>query len=109
MLETYEFPNSGTLFTFFVLAAAIGTASFTIARAKVFESFRDWVEGKSEWFGNLFHCPYCVSHWLAWGAVAIYRPSLLGLWWPLDLFVTALAMVAVSMGFVWLIRKSLGA
>lgn len=57
----------------------------------------------SSWLGDLVGCPYCVSHWLTAAAVLIYRPRLVELWCPLDLLVTALAMVAftaVVVGFI---------
>jgi len=93
--------------TALVLAISIGAVAFTITRTKISEPFRKWVKLKNTWLGNLFGCPYCLSHWLAFGAVMIYRPTLVDLWLPLDLLVTAMAMVAFAMFVAGLLSKSL--
>lgn len=80
---------------FVVLALAVAAASFTIARTKITEPLRKKL-GTTSWFGKLINCPYCVSHWLSFGAVGIYRVRLVDQLYVLDLLVTAMAMVAVS-------------
>jgi len=65
-------------------------------------------EAMRSWFGDLFDCPYCVGHWLCWGATAIYRPRLVTLWLPLDLLVTSFVMIAaaaVVSGLIGLARR----
>jgi hypothetical protein len=32
---------------------------------------------QSLWLGKLFTCPYCMSHWVALGAMLVYRPRMI--------------------------------
>ena len=57
-----------------ILAVACASISLTVTRAEIFEPLRARIEKRSEWFGTLFGCPYCFSHWLAAGVVAIFQP-----------------------------------
>lgn len=97
--------------TAIVLALAIAAVACTVSLAKISAPVRVWVarrDGRAwEWIGQLLGCPYCVTHWLAIGATAIYRPRLVDLWLPLDLLVTAFAIVAISMVFVLVVRRTL--
>lgn len=89
-----------------VLALSIASVAFTISRTKVTEGLRLWVMEKNTWLGGLVKCPYCLSHWLTFGAVIIYRPRLVELFWPLDLLVSAMAMVTVTAFFVGVIARA---
>lgn len=93
--------------TFFALAFSVSAVSFTIARTKVSEPLRTWVAKKNTWLGNLITCPYCVSHWLSFAAVGIYRPYLVQQVQPFDFLVTAMAMVAVSCIVTGLITQAI--
>lgn len=93
--------------TCLVLAVAVAAASFTIARTKVTAPFRAAVLKRSKWFGALVSCPYCVSHWLAAGAVAIYRPRPVELWTPVDVAVAWIFTVAVSAAVVGVIGQAI--
>ena len=54
-----------------VLAAglAAGTVALTVSRGRPFAIFRAYY-GPETWFGGLIHCPWCLSHWAAFGLVA---------------------------------------
>jgi len=81
--------------TALVLAFAIAAVSLTITKTKVSKPFRLWVKSRNAWAGELFSCPYCLSHWITWVAVAVYRPRLLHSGVAiLDYFVSAMAIVA---------------
>ncbi len=79
------------------LALAVSACSMTLTKAKVFKGAREWVGTWSRWLYGLATCPYCMSHWLAFAAVAAYRPRpvrsgvLL-----LDLAVAAFAIIALA-------------
>lgn len=120
-----------------VLAPAVGAAAFTIARTKVTAPFRDWAAkpyrrwekadaqaraanpavsvGKSSrvkasyWVSSLVGCPYCLSHWLSWAAVAVYRPRLVHQWLPLDLFASSWPIIAAAMLTAGLLAKAMKA
>lgn len=80
-----------------VLALAVAVVSITATKAKVSKPLRDRIKSRNAWVGELVSCPYCFSHWLALGAVIIYRPVLVSSGFlPLDLVVAAMAMVAAS-------------
>lgn len=115
------------------LAPAVGAAAFTVARTKVTEPFRArvgrahtrWVPpsrdlnapashpplrvSASKWLSTLVGCPYCLSHWLSWGAVAIYRPRLVHAWLPLDLFTSSWPVIAGAMLTAGLLAKAMKA
>lgn len=122
-----------------VLAPAVGAAAFTVARTKVTEPFRAWVAAAharwvrentpakqappapldattaplpvqaSRWLSTLVGCPYCLSHWLSWGSVAIYRPRLVHAWLPLDLFTSSWPVIAGAMLTAGLLAKAMKA
>lgn len=86
-----------TLVTVVALALAVSACSMTITKAKVFKGLRAAIEQRSTWLGGLLKCPYCTSHWLAVGAVVIYRPHPVDCGFlALDLAVAALAIVALA-------------
>lgn len=79
------------------LALASSAVSVTVTKAKIFAGLRELIGTKNAWLGELVSCPYCFSHWLAFAATAIYRPVLVDSgFWPLDLAVTAMVMVALA-------------
>jgi hypothetical protein len=107
-----------------VLALAVASAAATLTKAKVSRPLRDWLDRRAYpdpadrtkrnrvWYfvNEAFTCPYCLSHWLALGAVAIYRPILVSCgFWPVDLLVSAMAIVTLSAWFVGLIFRGLSA
>lgn len=51
---------------FAIIAASIASAaiSFTVTMSAIFANFRDWVESKSKFFGDLTQCPYCFGHYV---------------------------------------------
>lgn len=87
------------------LALAIAAISMTTAKASIFRPLRLKVEDRNEWLGELVKCPYCTSHWLAFGAEAIYQPRLVHSGVALlDYALSAMAMVALAtifFGLIW--------
>jgi len=79
-----------------ILALATATISQTSARAKITAPMREWVQGKNAWLGELAACPYCTSHWVAFGLVLIYQPRWLHRFLPLDLVIATFAIVALA-------------
>lgn len=112
-----------------VLAPAVGAAAFTVARTKVTEPFRarvgrahtQWAKDNppasnpplrvaaSKWLATLVGCPYCLSHWMSWGAVAVYQPRLVHAWLPLDLFTSSWPIIAGAMLTAGLLAKAMKA
>lgn len=94
-----------------VLGLATGAGAWTATRAKVSAFIRVWLAQRKgtgwKWVFDLSACPYCASHWMAFAAVAIWRPWIVTGWLPLRFLVTSFAMVAVSSAVVLVIRKAL--
>lgn len=86
------------VFLSFVTAAI----AFTVAEMKIFRSLREWVTGKSAFFGELISCGFCLGIWIAFALVAVYKPRLFDAWPPLDYFLTALAIGWLS-GLQWIL------
>jgi hypothetical protein len=68
-----------SIITFITLGIACGTMSYTIAKGSIFNWFRDWFFHRStNGFYNFIHelvsCPYCLSHWVSFVFVCIWRP-----------------------------------
>ncbi len=82
------------------LSMANAAMAFTVTETKLFHRFREWIEGKNSFLGELVSCGYCFGHWSAFLLVAIYQPRLFERWWPLDYFLTALVIAWLS-GFQW--------
>lgn len=73
------------------IALAASALSITIARAKATQGLRDWVQDRSELFGHLMNCPYCLSHWAA--IALVFLLPFKGWAW---LFVDIFAIVAIA-------------
>ncbi len=65
------------IFEWIVLSVIVWTVSTTISRARVFRPLRSWVKGRSDFFGEGVSCQYCISHWVAFTLILIYRPHIL--------------------------------
>lgn len=92
------------------LALAIGALCFITSQSKISRAPRVWIasrKGKvSRWISDLAACPVCTATWMALAATAVYRPLLVHEWWPLDYFVTALAITGVAMLPVLVIKQA---
>jgi hypothetical protein len=60
------------------LSLAVGAVSVTVSKTKACGPLRRLAARGGGWLRDLVHCPYCLSHWLALAAVAIYRPRVTG-------------------------------
>lgn len=89
------------------LALAVSAVSVTVTKTKIFQPVRRWTKKRSPWAGALLSCPYCLSHWLAFVAVPIYRPQLVSSGFlPLDLLVSVMVIVALAAFFSGLILRA---
>ncbi len=90
---------SETIAQLLIIALAVSAASMTITQTAIFHWLRDteWFAGRLYWIHYLVHCPYCLSHSLAFAACAIYRPSL---WLPLEGFAVVCLSTIFSLA-IW--------
>lgn len=80
------------------LSAAIAAMSFTIAKTPVFQPLKDWLLPDHGYIRHGFDCPYCVSHWLAFAATAIYQPKpFSGQWYDLLFVPFVMVLLAAPM------------
>jgi len=95
------------MFTILGLVLATATTTLTLARARIFKPFRDWVSGRSEFWGDLVNCTYCTSHWVAffYAAIGARRvadhlgmSNVLLVW-----LVLSMSLVALSAPVQWLV------
>jgi hypothetical protein len=54
-----------------VVAAVVMGMAHTVAKERIFAPLRERLGGKRTWFGYLASCPYCASHWIAFGVVPL--------------------------------------
>ena len=93
-----------------ILALAVSTVSMTATKAKISKPLRERITSQSKWLGELVSCPYCFSHWASIVAVAVVQPRPVSTgFWPVDLAISALAIVALAAFSCGLIYKAIAA
>jgi len=98
-----------SLIDFLFLALATASIALTITKAVIFEPMRDWIGDRSDFFGELFSCPYCMSHWVSFGFIAYYQPRLVSSQYLIaDLFTSAFALITLSSLFAALVFRLFG-
>ncbi|WP_215800530.1 DUF1360 domain-containing protein [Pantoea dispersa] len=81
------------------LAIVLASASIamTMTQTELFAGLRAWTARKHASLGHLFHCFYCLSHWVVFAAMLIYHPTLLNSGWPLvDWIMTAFITLTLT-------------
>lgn len=78
-----------------ILGLAVSAMSVTLSMSALCQGLRDWMADRHRWLGKLFRCPYCLSHWLALGAVLWCRPS-----WAFVIDTFAVVAIAGGASFV---------
>jgi hypothetical protein len=94
-----------------VLSVAVGALAFIVSVSKISRPARIWMATDHDgpwwrWVNDLVNCPFCLSVWMGLAAAAVYRPRLLGYYWPLGYLGTALAISGASMLTVLVIRRA---
>lgn len=98
--------NTEGIVSLVVLACSVSAVSLTITKAKVFEWLRN-VMAKWKYPGELFKCSYCMSHWVSFILVAVYRPVVIrSPFWILDLAVSAFMVVSMATMISWLVYNA---
>lgn len=79
------------------LGITIGVMATTLCWPKVFKPLRAWARRKNDTLGDFLCCPYCVSHWLSFAAVILYKPVVVHSSIPLvDWWVSAMLLVFIA-------------
>lgn len=97
MQSFFETPIIDSLWTCIVLSFAAASISFTITQTELFVPIRNIANKIGHMTGYLFHCFYCMSHWVIIAGVLIYQPTIIdsGFFW-IDLMVTGFFTVTVT-------------
>ncbi|HKJ66543.1 MAG TPA: DUF1360 domain-containing protein [bacterium] len=88
--------------TVLYLSLVTASISFTVTETRLLKPYREWMERRSGWIGELFGCGYCLGHWVAFLLVAVYQPRLFQSYLLLDYFLTALVIAWIG-GFQWVV------
>lgn len=88
------------LLEFFMTSIAVATASVTLTRSSIFTHVRLYIAKGSSFFGDLFHCPYCMAHWLAFCCVLYEKYRIMD-----SVFMSWLALVGTSAVVIGIITK----
>lgn len=80
-----------------VIAVASASISTTITLTELFVPVRNLANKCGHMIGYLFQCFYCMSHWIAILAVAIYQPILIkSEFYLIDLTVSVFFTITIS-------------
>jgi len=93
------------LLPFIFLGICCGVISYTLTKGSIFGPLRLWLIDHSLFFGKLLQCPYCTSHWVAFGAMLLFHPRMVGgpVW--ADYIATGFALTGLSALFAASIFK----
>lgn len=94
---------SSDFLTVLYLSIATGAISMTVAKAKIFAPVRAFVTQHTAFIGGGLSCPYCVSHWVAFFFVCLYRPYLVHGYFVVDFVVSMMVIVALASATSWVI------
>jgi hypothetical protein len=102
-----------TIVVMFFLSSVVATISMTVCRSAIFKPLRTYLEELSPFWGGLFKCTYCFSHWVsaifsfcwiyainAGGTASFGQFVVAGVTWAL----VTLSMVCIASGFAYIIR-----
>ncbi len=76
MNEVLTASTLASLWVCFVIAIASSSISITVTQTELFAPWRAWTDKVHYKLGYLFSCFYCLSHWVVFLGVAVYRPVL---------------------------------
>lgn len=106
MNEILTSPAAQGLWTCLVLAIASASVSITLTQTELFAPLRAAAHKAGHMIGHLFHCFYCISHWVVIAGVAVYRPVIISSGAPIiDWTVSAFFTIALSALFSGVIFK----
>lgn len=86
-------------------AIAIAAVSMTVTKATLFKGVREKLK-PIRFFGGLFACPYCFSHWMSALVAWVFGLKLTPAHPALDFLLVTFVLVVMSAPFAWVIFKS---
>lgn len=86
-------------------AIAIAAVSMTITKATLFKGMREKIK-PIPFFGGLFACPYCFSHWMSALVTWVFSLKLTSAHPVLDFLLVTFVLVVMAAPFAWVIFRS---
>lgn len=83
------------------ISFAVASISYTISKSSIFYRFRYFIKNHSDFFGELFSCPYCLSHWISFFFCLNFYPL------NVSFIVSVCAIVTLSIILVGFIQRAL--
>lgn len=106
MTELFTSPAAQGLWTCVVLAIASAAVAITITQTEMFAPLRAAANKAGHQIGHLFHCFYCISHWIVIAGIIAYRPVLISSGAPIiDWIVSTFFTIAISALFSGMIFR----
>lgn len=90
------------------LSVIVWVVSTSLARARAFRPFRQWVRSKSAYVGEGVSCQFCISHWIAFVVVLLVRPTFLTLGRSVGFYGYFLTHSFALIGLAALIARTIG-
>ena len=60
------------LYYLVIISMVVSVIALTVTKTKVFKPLRVLIKTKSEFFGELFSCPFCFSFYPSFGLTLLY-------------------------------------
>jgi hypothetical protein len=95
-----------SLLKLFEVGLAGATINIVVTRSTLFAKLRDWLDGKSEFFGDLVHCTLCFGVWTGLFLALVLDLRLFGCFGLLDWFFSGIASVTLIVPFTWIIYET---
>lgn len=93
----FELPVLRALWSCIVISFAAASISFTITQTELFLPVRNLAHKAGHMMGYLFHCFYCMSHWVVFAGILIYRPVLINSGFiVVDLIITTFFTITIT-------------
>ncbi len=77
-----------------IISLAVASISFTISKSSIFKPVRLFICKHSSFLGELFSCPYCISHWVSFGFCIFY--------YKFDLTFIVMMFASVTLSMIWI-------
>lgn len=91
-----------------VLALVVSSISYTMSSMEIFEPLRSFCSKQNKWLGSLISCFYCLSHWVTFFFVILYKPQVIpGSHFLINLLVSSFFIIQLSTYFTGFIYKSM--
>lgn len=84
------------------IAMAVSVIAMTVTKAVIFRGVREYVSSKSNFFGELFSCPFCFSFYVSL-LLIVFPFNAIPLFGFVGYFVTYFAIIGIAAIFSGLI------